>query len=132
MMIIIFSGLGAIAILEIGALFWWQWRAVRSGRVEDYAFYPERDWQIKIDRWYRQFGSFFLQLGHYFYFYALVFVRHLIVMARSLLAFIERRFSRLIDAVRGRGVIHKRGAASLWLLKIKNHKQNLAPSRFER
>lgn len=131
MLTIIFSTLGGLAILEIVALWWWQWRAIRSGQIAEYNFYPEREWQLKIDRWYQQFGSFFLQLGHYCSFYVLVFIRHLIVLARGLLALIERRFSRLIDLVHGRGVIHKRGAASLWLLEVKNHKQNLTPSHLK-
>ncbi len=131
MLTIIFGTLGGLAILEIVALCWWQWRAIRTGQITEYDFYPEREWQTKIDHWYYQFSSFFRQTGHYLSFYGLVFIRQLIIMTRALLALVEGRFSRLIDAVRGRGVIHKRGAASLWLLEVKNHKQNLASSQSE-
>lgn len=63
---------------------------------------------------------------HYGYYYFLVTLRRLLVIIRFLLVRVERRCARLIDSVRGRGVLHKRGAVSLFLSEIKEHKDSAA------
>lgn len=125
MNIAIFGWLAAVSLLELLAVVWWQWRRVNLGKVAEYNFQPEARWQTTIDRRYWQFNSFFKRSGHYLYFYSLVLIRRLIILTRSVLALTEKRFSRLIEAVSGRGVINKRDTASLWLLEVKNHKERL-------
>lgn len=78
--------------------------------------------QYKTDKFYHDFGSFFHQLAHLFIFYLLVALRRLVVISRGILVHIEQRFSHLIDVVRGKGVIHKKGAVSLFLTQIKESK----------
>jgi hypothetical protein len=45
-----------------------------------------------------------------------------VILVRYLWVRAERKSSRLIDSVRGKGVIHKKGAVSLFLAQIKEQK----------
>ncbi len=74
--------------------------------------------QEKINSFYYGFAFFFKQLGHYIYFYALVVMRRLVIWSRVVSILAEKRFSRLIDSVHGKGVVDKRGAVSLFLADI--------------
>ena len=76
----------------------------------------------RIDWAYFHFALAFKQVVHYSYFYFLVTIRRVLVVVRFLLVRVERKCARLIDSVRGRGVLNKRGAVSLFLSEIKPHK----------
>ena len=78
--------------------------------------------QCKIDTVYHDFSFFFHQLTHFVVFYSLLASRRVVIILRYLLVRVERRFSRLIDAIRGKGVIHKKGVVSLFLTKIEESK----------
>ena len=115
---------GLITLLALGglvALGVWQIRRLRRGEVTVIDVGPLSLFAMcerRIERWYYLFGFVFRQLAHYLYFYSLVTVHFLVIAFKSLLTLAEGRFSRLIDSVRGRGVLHKRGAVSLFLTQI--------------
>ncbi len=103
----------------------WQLRLVRLGRIPLSAYRKvelAELLQYKIDQWYHGFGFFFKQVVHLGYFYLLLAIRRVVIMVRYLLVRAERKSSRLIDSVRGKGVIHKKGAVSLFLAQIKEQK----------
>ena len=74
--------------------------------------------QEKINSFYYGFAFFFKRLGHYIYFYTLLVMRRLVIWSRIVSILAEKRFSRLIDSVHGKGVVDKRGAVSLFLADI--------------
>lgn len=80
--------------------------------------------EARIAQFSRQFSFFFKQLGHYLYFYWLLVMRKLVVLARVILTLFERKFSLLIESVRGKGVIGKRGAVSLFLSSLSRNETN--------
>ena len=116
-----------ITILAAGAItlpLWRQWRIVR--RTPEVVTSNESDFvaalERRLDQFYLDFAYFFSHLGHYLYYYTLVLMRHLLGWSRYLIYKIEKRFSRLIDSVRGRGVINHKGSVSLFLAKLKINK----------
>jgi len=115
-----------LAIVVIGlALFRQQLKLVRAGElvVTKTAEISLADiLQCKTDKFYHSFGSFFHQLAHFSIFYSLLASRRLVVMSHQILVRVEGRFSRLIDMVHGKGIIHKKGAVSLFLTQIKESK----------
>lgn len=125
-MIYFFIGLGIVSLAGILAIIWRQLAFVRHHDLtaeaadEDFFELVRR----KIDLFYYRFGFFFKTLAHYSYLYSLFTLRHLVVIVRFVLARVERKFSRLIDSVHGRGVVfHTGGPASPFLTQIKDHKE---------
>jgi hypothetical protein len=116
--------LATIAVIGL-ILFSRQLKIVRTGEVE-IASVTEMSLgdvlQCKIDKFYHSFGFFFHQLAHFAAFYLLLALRRLMIIFRYLLFRAEKKFSRLIDIVHGKGVIHKKGAVSVFLTQIKESK----------
>lgn len=109
----------ALALAGAGVLVWKQEKLLQDGTLvaEDY---PELTSivQEKINSFYYGFALFFKRLGHYIYFYTLLVMRRLVIWSRIVSIMAEKRFSRLIDSVHGKGVVDKRGAVSLFLADI--------------
>ena len=125
MILIIFISLTILLLLSMAVLGYWQWRQLKQGKIVlvSQAEIALGDLlQKKIDQWYHGFSFFFKQLGHFSYFYFLLALRRLVIITRFLLVKIERKFSRWIDSVRGRGVIHQKGTVSLFLTQIRQSK----------
>lgn len=110
----------AVSALGIAALLGFQLGKLERGGESGARDYPVLldILQGKVDLFYRGFSSFFKQLGHYLYFYSLLVLRRLVIWFRIILTLIERRFSHLIESVRGKGVVGKRGAVSIFLADI--------------
>lgn len=85
--------------------------------------------ETRINQFSHQFSFFFKQLGHYIYFYWLLVMRKLVVISRIILTLFERKFSHLIESVRGKGVIGKRGSASLFLSSLSGSETSLRADR---
>lgn len=110
----------ALASISTGVgIIWWQLRKLREVGATTAA----TDWlglvQAHIDYSYAWFGVFFARLAHNVSFYSLLATRRLVVFCKSSLARVEQRCSHLIESFAQRQVSAKRGAASLFLLKIK-------------
>ncbi|MCC6290886.1 hypothetical protein IT398_02375 [Candidatus Nomurabacteria bacterium] len=110
----------AVSALGISALLGFQLGRLEQRSELEAENYPAllHILQDKINRFYHGFSSFFKQLGHYLYFYSLLVLRRLVIWVRIILTLIEKRFSHLIESVRGKGVVGKRGAVSLFLADI--------------
>lgn len=116
--IVFIGALAGIVILVYGQI-----RLVRSGQVVVTGVQPLPELiRGRIDWAYFHFALAFKQLVHYSYFYFLLATRRVLVIVRFLLTRVERKCARLIDSVCGRGVLHKRGAVSLFLAEIKRPK----------
>lgn len=123
--ILITLGITLGALLAMGGLIGWQIAGLRSGRIVAFGNGDLRDsLQIRLDRFYFGFLLFFRHLVHHAYFYTLLILRRLTIIGRYLLVRVEKKFSRLIDSVRGKGVIRKRGSVSFFLQQIKDHKDD--------
>ncbi|MBI2100092.1 MAG: hypothetical protein HYT48_01995 [Candidatus Vogelbacteria bacterium] len=116
-----------MTVLALGAIVlpvarqWWIIRRDVDGTAAsepDFATVLQR----RLDKFYVDFANFFSHLGHYLYFYSLVIVRHLLIWSRFLLHKVEKKFSRLIDSVRGKGVLNHKGSVSIFLAQIKGDK----------
>ena len=112
--------LTAISALGIAALLGFQFGKLNQNSRLDAENYPVLAYilQDKANRFYCGFSSFFKQLGHHLYFYSLLVLRRLVIWFRIILTLIEKRFSNLIESVRGKGVVGKRGAVSIFLADI--------------
>lgn len=62
------------------------------------------------------------------YLFLLVISHNAISLIKYLVVKVERRFIKLIDSVRGKGIVHKKGSASLFLREIKEYQDNLKRS----
>lgn len=114
---LIVSGL---ALAAAASLVMWEVRRLRANQpVADEPLFL-CDFLPRVNKFYGGFAGFFYRLGHQLSFYTLLGLHQLVVIFKLILARVEKRFVRLIDAVQGRGVIGKRGSASLFLLKIKD------------
>ena len=82
----------------------------------------------RVNRFYHGFGFFFKHLGHHGYFFSLLVMRRLVIVSKYILMRIEQRFSHLIESVRGKGVISKRGSVSLFLTALASQEQVVAPN----
>jgi hypothetical protein len=121
-----FIGLGAISLGGIIAITWRQLAFVRTHSLTDLSVneeYLSELFQRRIDLFYERFARFFKHFLHYSSLYFLLAIRRLVVISRFLLTRIERKFSRLIDSVHGRGVLLRGGSVSPFLTKIKDHKE---------
>lgn len=85
--------------------------------------------ETRINHFSHQFSFFFKQLGHYIYFYWLLVMRKLVIISRVILTLFERKFSHLIESVRGKGVIGKRGSVSLFLSSLSGSETSLRADR---
>jgi hypothetical protein len=118
----IIVSLSSLVLASIGTgagIIWWQLQQIRtSGAVT-----TATDWlgvvQAHIDYSYAWFSIFFARLAHNTSFYSLLATRRLVVWCKTTLARVEHRCSHLIETFAQRQVTAKRGAASLFLLKIK-------------
>jgi hypothetical protein len=124
----IIVSLSVLALISGGAgvgIIAWQLRKVRaSGLVS-----PTTAWlslvQAHIDYSYAWFGLAWTRAAHYISFYSLLGARRLVVLCKSTLADVEQRCSTWIETFGRRQALHKRGAASLYLLKIKEGQTSL-------
>ena len=124
MFLIIFLIVGASALGSIALILYQQMRLVREGAVVVDEVLPLRRLiQNRIDWAYFHFALSFKQLIHYGYYYFLVSTRFTLMLTRYFLVRVERRCARVIDSIHGRGVLHKRGAVSLFLAEIKRPKE---------
>lgn len=112
-----------IALLGGAALVAYQLGRISAGKVDGLA-HPEI-WvtlQDKIDRFHDLSRLFFKHLAHHLYFYFLVILRWFTRVFKIISTLAERKFSRLIESVHGKGVVSKRGAASLFLTDLSGKK----------
>ncbi len=112
-----------VAAGVVAIMFGRQWRHLSAGRI---TVSSEGDFsaviQSRLDRFYFGFADFFTQLGHQLYYWTLLGLRHLAIWFKILLHKTEKKFSRLIDSVRGKGVLNKKGSVSLFLAQLKQNK----------
>lgn len=118
----LFIGPIILLVVALAGVVWLVWRQRRLVGMENLLTgdYPSLRSIIedKISYFYTSFAFFFKQLGHYSYFYTLLSMRCLVIWFKVLSILAEKRFSRLIDAVHGKGMADKRGAVSLFLSDI--------------
>ena len=124
MTLIIFMVVAAAAFLGGLGLFLWQYRQLKINGHEfaDKPITLGNLLQKKIDQWYYLFGFFFKQVVHYAYFYFLIILRRVVIIVRYILVRVERRFSKIIDSISGKGTFHKKGAVSVFLTQISESK----------
>jgi hypothetical protein len=127
MLLYFFIVLGIVSLGGIVAIAWRQLAYVRTHSLTDLSVSEEYLGELiqrRIDLFYERFSLFFKHFVHYSYLYFLLAIRRLVVIIRFLLTRVERKFSRLIDAVHGRGVLLGRGGpVSPFLTQIKDHKE---------
>ncbi len=105
-----------LALLGGAALVAYQLGRLSAGKVDGLA-HPEI-WvtlQDKIDGFHDLSRLFFKHLAHHLYFYFLVVMRWCTRVFKIISILAERKFSRLIESVHGKGVVGKRGSVSLFL-----------------
>lgn len=126
MLLYFFIVLGIVSLGGIVAITWRQLCYVRTHSLTDLAVEEEylgEIFQRRLDLFYERFNLFFKHLVHYGYLYSLLTLRRLVVIGRYVLTRIERKFSRLIDSVHGRGVLLSGGPVSPFLAQLKEPKQ---------
>jgi len=74
--------------------------------------------------------AFYIVMGlkrgvHHTYLFLLVISHNIISLVKYIVLKVEGRFIKMIDSVRGKGVTHKKGSASLFLREIKKHQDSL-------
>lgn len=127
MLLYFFIALGIVSSGGIIAITWRQLIYVRAHDLTELSVGEEYLGELiqrRIDLFYERFALFFKHLIHYSYLYFLLTVRRLVVISRFLLTRVERKFSRLIDSVHGRGIILGQGGpVSPFLARLKEPKQ---------
>lgn len=109
------------ALMAVGLVFR-QIALIRSGEVRPLGVDATvASWQRRIDRFYFGFSSFFVWLARLIAFNFLVVACRLISFFRLLLFRLERRFSRLVEGVRGRRMLDRRGSVSFFLANLKTN-----------
>ena len=76
----------------------------------------------KFDRFYFVLGRFGRTFLRELSIYSLIAIHQLLLLSRSAFFRLERRFSRLVDAVKGKRFIRKRGLTSSYLMNLKKEK----------
>lgn len=76
----------------------------------------------KFDGFYFAAARFARGLLHELYIFSLVTIHLLLVLFKLGLSRLEHRFSRLVNAVKGRSFIRKKGAISVFLMNLKKEK----------
>lgn len=65
------------------------------------------------------------EIVRYSYILLLLLVERIIKLTKLLVIKIEKRFSKVVNQVKGKGEINKRGSVSLFLKEIKDHKEKI-------
>lgn len=121
----IFVGVGSLTGLVV--ILGRQLSFVRVNKLTDLAQNEEDLEELfgrRIDSFYDYFALFFKRLAHAASLLILRVLHKMAMISRFLLTRIERKFSRLIDAVHGRTALLNRGAAaSPFLAQIRDHKE---------
>jgi hypothetical protein len=125
MLILIFLGCVVLGALGAGGIVYHQLVLVKGGRAREADGWLERA-EANLDRFYWRFARAFVASCHYVWLSVLAFLHFLARASRWLAAAAEKRFSRMIEAVRGTGLNPKAGQVSLFLSQIKPHKEALA------
>ncbi len=125
--------LAVISLLAIMGLVLSQWWRLRRGLVTSAGELSTGQvlW-LTVDYFSVYFPRWMKQLGRLGFFHVLVYGRSFLAICRYLLFRTEKKFSSLIELVKGRGngrdnseFLHgKRGAASFFLEEIKQHVHN--------
>jgi hypothetical protein len=108
-----------VALFGAAAIIGFQSGRIASGHVV-LDSYPDLGVVInrKIDHAHRAFAHFFKHLGHNLSILCLLVLRRITRISKLLTIIAERKFSRLIETIRGKGVVGKRGSASLFLTSL--------------
>ncbi len=65
------------------------------------------------------------EVFHYGYILGLLLVERIIKLIKYFVLKVEKRFAKIVNQVKGRGEITKKGAASLFLREIKDHQDKI-------
>jgi hypothetical protein len=76
----------------------------------------------KFDRFYFASVRFAHAFLHELSIYSLIAIHQLLLLFKSGFFRLEQRFSRLLNAVKGRKLIHKKGSISVYLMNLKKEK----------
>ncbi len=79
----------------------------------------------RIDTFAFYLVFFFKEIVRHIYLIILLIARKVISVLKFTSIRLERRFSRIINSVRGRGNLDNRGSASLFLQEIKEHQDRM-------
>ncbi|MEX0919048.1 MAG: hypothetical protein WDZ85_03770 [Candidatus Paceibacterota bacterium] len=115
---------GIISFIIAGAIVGWRLIEIRRGAV-----FPRQPalWPM-IDHWLDVLAFFIVtgskSLLKQSYLILLIAGEKLIKLFKYLILRVERRFTRVVNQVKGRHDISKRGSASLFLREIKRHQEN--------
>lgn len=110
---LVISGLGLAGML------YWQW----SQRDEAVATRRLAWLDRQLESAYHRFSEFFIAASHSLVVVSLLTGRRLAVAAKFIAIRFEHKFSRLINAVRGQGMITKKGSVSLFLTRLTEERQ---------
>ena len=115
-----FASLTLLSAAAVAGIIWSQIVALRQGRVNPPPASPsvaeQLDWQI--DRFCSSVLAFLKFLAHQFSFYLLVLLQRLLIVLRLFLLWLEKKFSRWIELIRGRGTLGQKGSVSYFLLAL--------------
>lgn len=76
----------------------------------------------KISRWFKVHGK---QWGKSISYHVLVFGREVILFFKYIINRLEKKFSKTIDLVKGKGTHHDKPSNSFFLNEIKNHQEQM-------
>lgn len=110
-----------LTLLALGLWLGWRVRQIRSGAL---TVRPEAAGELAallqpaVDLFYAQFANLFKQAVRFITFACLLIAHELVVFSKYIMARLENRFFRLMSLVRGRPILEKNGAVSLFLSEI--------------
>ncbi len=119
--ILLLISLSSFALL-VGMIAW-QMFALRQGRV-GYGHGPSLSAMIqpKIDHAAFHFSTFAGALLKRLSLLVLSGIRFLLVLSKQLISRLEKRFGRIINAVKGKGAVSKKGSVSLFLREVEQYR----------
>jgi len=123
-MLWIFAIVSIAAAAVVVSLLAWQIRSLRLSGVSIPDDTPSLVGTLgpKFDRFYFasvRFGRAFL---HELSIYSLIAIHQLLLLSKTGFFRLEQRFSRLVNAVKGKKFIHKKGSVSVYLMNLKKEK----------
>ncbi|MEK7477963.1 MAG: hypothetical protein AAB645_01175 [Patescibacteria group bacterium] len=81
--------------------------------------------QTKIDDLAVLFVLICREMSKFLSLYVLVFLQRLVSLLKVEIIRVEKKFSRIIDAIKGKGETSKKGAVSFFLREIQDHKDRV-------
>jgi hypothetical protein len=122
MLLNLFIFIATFALVIMTVVIWLQVAALRRGRTI-MSNHPTLV-SIVLPQAERLYGFVFSWVAwtlHHTYLALLLAGKQILAVSRRVITKVEKRFTKVISTVRGKGALHKRGSASLFLREIGDH-----------